>query len=140
MENQQTCGMGLAEHSAVPAKLADLIASLAENLEVHKKALDLRDESSRKEHDAYLGLAKEHREIANRLRSTAGRMAGYRDLPMGRHDEKAMRDPKVLEAFENFVTLEQELLALLRKRVEQDRKMLSGVGGSGGEATRVGAS
>jgi hypothetical protein len=35
------------------------------------------------------------------------------------------------------VTLEQELLALLRKRVEQDRKMLSGVGGSGGDATRV---
>jgi hypothetical protein len=50
---------------------------------------------------------------------------------------RPMRNPKVLEAFENFVTLEQELLALLRKRVEQDRKMLSGVGGSGGDATRV---
>jgi hypothetical protein len=137
MENQQTCGKGLAEHSAVPAKLGELTASVAENLEVHMKALDLKDESSKKEHDAYLELAKEHREIALRLQATARRMTGYRDLPMGRHDEKAMADPKVLEAFESFVKHEQELLELLRKRLEQDREMLTGMGGSGGDASQM---
>ena len=47
---------------------------------------------------------------------------------MGRHDQKAMSGPEVLEAFENFVNLEQELLALLQNRLKQDRKMLIGIG------------
>jgi hypothetical protein len=33
------------------------------------------------------------------------------------------------DAFEKFVRLEQELLELLQKRVEQDRQMLVAVGG-----------
>jgi hypothetical protein len=52
MEEQPTCGKGLAENSAVPAKVAELIAALAGSLEVHMKALDLEDASSRKEFDA----------------------------------------------------------------------------------------
>lgn len=128
MENQQTCGKGLAEHSVLPAKLGELTAAVAENLEIHMKALDLKDQSSRKERDAYVELAKEHRRIAAQLQATAMLMSGYRDLPMGRHDQKAMSGPEVVEAFEKFVKLEQELLALLQKRVEQDRKMLIEMG------------
>jgi hypothetical protein len=130
MKNQQTCGKGLAEHSVLPAKLGELTVALAENLEIHMNALDLGDESSRKEHDAYVELTKEHRRIAAQLQATANRMAGYRDLPMGRHDQKAMSAPKVREAFEKFVKLEQELLALLQKRVEQDARMLAEMGGA----------
>jgi hypothetical protein len=33
------------------------------------------------------------------------------------------------DAFERFVSLEQDLLTLLQKRVEQDRQMLSAMGG-----------
>jgi hypothetical protein len=124
MENPTTCGQGLAENSVLPAKLGELTASVAEILEVHMKALDLTDESSRKEYDAYLGLVEEHRRTASALQATARRMAGYRDLPMGRHDPEAMSSPEALEAFEKFVKLEQELLALLQKRLEGDRKML----------------
>jgi hypothetical protein len=43
-----------------------------------------------------------------------------------------MPAPRVLEAFEKFVKLEQELLALLQKRVEQDWRMLVEMGGAGG--------
>jgi hypothetical protein len=129
MDDQPTCGQGLAEHSALPAKVAELEDALAENLETHQKTLDLSDGNSRKELDAYVRLAREHRGIAAQLRETARHMAGYRDLPMARHDERAFADPTLLEAFEKFVKVEEELLALLQAAVERDRQMLAAFGG-----------
>jgi hypothetical protein len=38
MEDQRTCGKGLAEHSALPAKLGELTAAMAENLEIHMRS------------------------------------------------------------------------------------------------------
>lgn len=131
MDEEPTCGKGLAEHSALPAKMGELIATLAENLELHMRALDLTDESARQEHDAYQDLATSYRRIAADLQATAARMAGYRDLPMGRHDEEAMSGPQVGEAFAGFVSRAQELLELLQRRVEQDREMLAEMGGGG---------
>lgn len=131
MEDEPTCGKGLAEHSVLPAKLGELTAAVAEILEVHMTALDLSDENSRKEHDAYRELAKEHRETAVQLQATAERMAGYRDLPMGRHDMEVMASPKAREVFERFVKLEQEILELLQRRLERDRQMLGEMGGAG---------
>jgi hypothetical protein len=125
MDDQPTCGKGLAEHSALPAKLAELEDALAENLELHQKTLDLSDDSARKEFDAYVKLARKHRSIAAQLREAARQMAGYRDLPMGRHDERALADPKIVEAFERFVKVEDELLNQLRAAVERDRQMLA---------------
>ena len=127
MDDQLTCGRGLAEHSTLPAKLAELEDALAQNLELHQKTLDLRDDNARKEHDAYVRLAKEHRDIAARLKATAERMAGYRDLPMGAHDEQALADPKILDAFATFVRREQELLTLLQRALERDEEMLAAV-------------
>jgi hypothetical protein len=124
VEEQSTCGMGLAEHAVLPAKLGELAASVAENLEVHVKALDLQDRNAEREHVAYVSLAKQHREIAAQLEAMANEMAGYRELPMGKHDEKAMSEPRVLEAFERFVKVKQELLVLLQKQAEQDQSML----------------
>lgn len=133
MENQPTCGKGLAEHSVLPAKMGELTAALAENLEVHMKALDVTDENSKKEYDAYLELVEGHRKIATQLQEIAKQMSAYRDLPMGRHDYKAMSAPEVREAFKRFVKLEQALLALLQSRVEQDQKMLTEMGGAGSD-------
>ncbi len=58
-------------------------------------------------------------------------MAGYRDLPMGRHDAEALQDPK-LEAFKHFVEIEEELMHLLEMRVDQDRKVLIEMGKAAG--------
>jgi hypothetical protein len=132
MKNQRTCGQGLAEHSVLPAKLGELIASLAEILELHMKALDLTDENSRKEHAAYLALSREYRKIAAQLQATAKQMAGYQDLPIGRHDEKAMSSPQIRGAFEKFVTREQELEGLLQNRIDEDRRLLIEMVGAGG--------
>jgi hypothetical protein len=125
---QPTCGQGLAAHSVLPAKLGELTAAAAEVLETHMKALDLEDENARQEHAAYLRLAEEHRQSAAQLLATGGEMAGYRDLPAARHDPKAMTSPQVADTFEKFVKVEQELLALLEGRIEQDRAMLREMG------------
>jgi hypothetical protein len=132
MDDQPTCGKGLAEHSALPAKLATLIGALAENLELHLGALDQRDPRSRAEHDAYVELAKEHRAIASQLAASAQRMAGYRDLPMGAHDARALADPRLVDAFERFVAAEEEVMAYLEGALVGERAMLDGARGQRG--------
>lgn len=132
MKNTQSCGRGLAEHSALPAKLAELLDSVALVLDFHMKALDLTDESSNKELEAYRRLTNEHLEVAAQLHMTATEMAGYRDLPMGRHDPKAIAAPAAVDAFEKFVKIEQELVTLLERRVKKDRQMLIQMRAAGG--------
>jgi hypothetical protein len=122
--DQPTCGKGLAENSLLPAKLGNLLGAMAENLEVHMKALDLRDQNSQAEYDAYGGLVKQLQQAADKLKTTANQMAGYRDLPMGKHDEQAMTHPRVGATFENFVQQKQELLSLLEQTAERDRQLL----------------
>ena len=122
--DQQTCGKGLAENSILPAKLGELIAAMADNLEAHMKALDLADVNSKQEFEAYKDLVREEREISAKLVVTAQEMARYRDLPMGRHDEQAMTHPRVREAFEKFVQSKQELLTLLEQTAERDQQLL----------------
>jgi hypothetical protein len=122
--DQPTCGKGLAENSILPARLASLLSAMAENLQVHMKALDLTDSNSLEEHKAYDGLVKEIQRTAAQLEKTAHRMAGYRDLPMGRHDQQAMTHPQVGQAFERFVEQKQELFSLLQQTAERDRQLL----------------
>jgi hypothetical protein len=129
MDEQQTCGRGLAEHSALPAQLAEVIEAMASNLQVHMQALELDDEPARQEHAVYLRLAEEQRQTAARLRAVANEMAAARDLPMGRHDAQTMSSPEVGDAFLRFVKAKQELLDLLQGMVEEDRRMLAEMGG-----------
>lgn len=125
MDDQQTCGRGLAEHSALPAQLAEVTEAMASNLQVHMQALELDDEPAREEHAVYLRLAEEQRQAAARLRAVANEMAAARDLPMGRHDAQTMSSPEVGDAFQRFVQAKQELLDLLQGMVEEDRRMLA---------------
>jgi hypothetical protein len=124
MEQQPTCGQGLAEHAALPARLADLCGAIAENLEIHLTALDPKDKGSRPEFDAYVALALQHRELESRLHALALQMEGYRDLPMAAHDTAVMTSPKAAQALEQLVIQEEAMAAMLRDRVEQYRAML----------------
>jgi len=120
-----TCGQGVAANAVLPAKLAELIAVRAEVLERHMKALDLSDPRSQLESEAYAELVASHRSAAASLKNLSEQMASYRDLPMGRHDMAAMSDPKgQMEAFGRCVSLERELLELLRSKLEQEDAML----------------
>jgi hypothetical protein len=109
-----TCGQGLAAHSVLPAKLAELVAAMAENLELHLEALDLTDEDALREHRVYLKLAEELRTSAAQLAAIGDQMAGQRDLPMGRHDERVMSSLEVIAAFDRFIATQQELADLLQ--------------------------
>jgi hypothetical protein len=123
-DDQPTCGKGLAENSILPATLGKLLTAMTENLEIHMKALDLTDQNSQSEYNAYEELVKEFRQIAAQLYVAADHMAGYRDLPMGRHDEQAMAHPSVRETFEAFVKQKQELMSLLEQTAERDNNLL----------------
>jgi hypothetical protein len=129
--DQASCGQGLAANAALPAKLGELTAALAEVLDTHTKALVLDDDNARQERDAYLQLADEHRQTAAQLLATSEEMAGYRDLPVARHDPSVMTSAQVADTFERFVNVEHELLVLLQERVEQDGAMLREMGREG---------
>jgi len=124
VEQQQTCGKGLAENAVLPARLGAVTNALADVLEAHVKALDLDDEHARSEHEAYTKLVDEHRDAAARLRAVAERMAGYRDLPMGVHDDRAMTGPEPVAAFEAFIAMKEELRALLQEQDRRDQQLL----------------
>jgi hypothetical protein len=129
MSEQPTCGQGVAANSSLPSALGGVIAAMADNLEAHRLALDVTDDAARQEHDAYSRLIGQQRQAAERLRATAEQMAGARDLPMGKHDMARMTTPRVLDAFKAFVAAEQELLELLRSRLEHDQAMLQTIAG-----------
>lgn len=124
VDEQPTCGKGLAENSVLPRYLANVISGMAENLAAHIPALDLNDANARVEHDAYERLVGQLRQAAADLHVTSSEMAGYRDLPMGRHDNGVMARPVVREAFEKFVKHKQELLTLLEQTADRDEKLL----------------
>ena len=130
-EQTPTCGEGLAENSALPARLSELIGTLAEVLEAHRRTLDLQDENSRREDEAWRELAEQFRGVAAALRSGAESMAGHSGLPMGRHRMDEMASPRMRGLFLKFVSLEQELQALLQKRFERDCALLLGMVGAG---------
>ena len=124
MDDRPTCGKGLAENSLFPATLGKVLDAMAENLAVHMQALDLTDPNAREEHSVYEGLVRDIQQAAAQLEETAKRMAGYRDLPMGKHDEKVMTHPSVQAAFQTFVSQKRELLTLLERTAERDQQLL----------------
>jgi hypothetical protein len=123
-DQQQTCGKGLADHASLIAALGALATAMAENLDVHQDALDVTDENSRNELHAYVKMTEEFRCIASQLTATAGHMAGYRNLPMGRHDSRAMASPKVIETFKSLVRIEEDLLKILGGVFERHQAIL----------------
>lgn len=125
MTEQQTCGKGLAEHSRLPATLADLLGAMADTLDAHTAAIDTTDEHGTGELEVYTKLSSEFHAIATALGNTAARMAGYRDLPMARHDMTKMTAPAAIRAFERFVAAEEKLVELLRWSLNRDRSMLT---------------
>jgi hypothetical protein len=119
-----TCGHGLAENAAIPEKLGALIDGLADNLQQHLPSLTASDGATGGERIAYTRLLEQHREIARRLRAVAKEMAGYRDLPMGEHDEAVLGSPAVAKAFEGYVVAMRQGIATLQASLASYEQML----------------
>ncbi len=127
MEEQPTCGRGLAENTVVPAALAAVAAGLARNLEVHTRALDPGDAAAAQEQGVYGRVAKSLRSAAADLQAAGAEMAAAADLPMGAHDMAAITTTDVLDAFEGYVAAEDDLRRLLDARREDNEQMLTAI-------------
>jgi hypothetical protein len=123
MEQQPTCGQGLAEHAALNAKLADVFAAVAENLELHLKSLDPTDKASRPEFDAYVALSTEYRELESRMRALALRMESCRDLPMANHDMTVLTSRDASQALERLIAEKRNLAGELGMWVERYQQL-----------------
>ena len=97
---------------------------MANVLDAHQQALDLTDESNKPEHAAYLTLVQELRGISSQLGASARHMTGYRNLPMGRHDEEKMSAREAIVAFERFLEAERALLSLLTSSIAEHQTLI----------------
>lgn len=125
MSEQSTCGHGLAAHSVLHASLSRLLAAIGRNLELHLAALDPSDELSKPEYHAYTELVAQHRDLETRLRTTADYMASCRDLPMANHDAEVMSGAPVMQAFEDLLAREEQLVDLLQGWLVEHRALLA---------------
>lgn len=123
-EHPTTCGQGLAANARLPEAIATVLGAMAEVLEVHRQALDLKDPNARPEHDAYAKLVGELRAISTHAGSIARQLAAYRDLPMGTHDEARMSAPEAWAVFDRFVIAERHLMQWLAASVAEHEEML----------------
>jgi hypothetical protein len=131
VDDAPTCGIGLAQHAAIPAKISVMFEGLAETLELHRKMLLLDDPNARKEEDeVYRELAASWAQSAQFVQKAAAQMGAQRHLPMGAHDQTAWSDGH-LKAFEKFVNAQSKVLSLLRVAAERDEKMLTSMRKSG---------
>ena len=133
MEDQPTCGKGLAANASLLALFGRLTAATAAILEAHLPMLDISDPSSATEHALYVAIAEDHRRAATVLRTIADRMTGARDLPMGRHLDVPEANSEMGRAFAEFVEGETALRALLDDRLVADRQMLAAIQGDASE-------
>lgn len=119
-----TCGRGLAQHAAPPRQMAEMLAALAETLDLHREMLVLGDAHSQREDEVYASLAAQYRDVSERLQRAADDMAAQRDLPIGAHDEMKWSNRHV-RSFERFVRAQSKLASLLRDDAERDEQMLA---------------
>ena len=128
-DEEQSCGKGLAAHAPMPEKIGALLEAMADLLHNHTRSLDLDDASARAEREAYDGLVREQRAIAESLKALGAAMRSYRDLPMAAHDESKLADQRSLDSFASFIRAEEGVLALLQESAAEHRAMLDAVAG-----------
>jgi hypothetical protein len=131
MDEAPTCGKGLAQTSPLPTTMAELMGAMADVLDAHLPSLDPSDPASTREREAYRSLVEDHRDAARQLQAIGAQMAGYRDLPMGRHDKAVLGGPAAVSAFKRFVDREHALLELLQQRLADDHDMLQSMRATG---------
>ena len=101
-----------------------MFEGLADMLSLHRQMLRGDDAATRQEDDVYRDLAQRWSRVATQVQEAAAFMAAQRDLPRANHDESAWGEAH-LRAFEEFVTAQSHLLALLRVAVPRDEQMLA---------------
>ena len=79
-QDEASCGRGLAASAVVPSALAAVAAGIAQNLDVHARALDPGDLAAVQEKDVYARVVHHLRRAVDDLRTAADDMAAAVDL------------------------------------------------------------
>jgi hypothetical protein len=123
---EMTCGQMMARKAELPTKLSELITTVADNVEAHAKWMSAsKDKAAKKEHDALMKVAKDHRQLAKQLTTTATTMTAQKDLPGTPHDPKTMDVAKMTELTTKQIKLSREMATLLNKDADEAEKMLT---------------
>jgi hypothetical protein len=93
-------------------------------LEHHVTALDLDDQQTAPERNAYFDLTHRSRAIADQLFAVGQAMRSYRMIPECRHKPEVMTSQTSLERFRAFVDVERKLTDALLTRLQEDEAML----------------
>jgi uncharacterized protein YndB with AHSA1/START domain len=125
-DDAPTCGIGIAQHAAIPVAFAEMSDGLARTFTLHRRMLRLEDAAARQEDDVYRELGEMWGRIHGLVKEAAARMEAHRELPMAAHDESAW-GPEHVAAFEKFVKSQSHLLALLRIAAERDEQMVASI-------------
>jgi hypothetical protein len=121
---KMTCGQMMAAHAPMMAKMAELAEAHVAGTEMHLKAIDKKDKASKAEIDALTKDIKFHKDVGAKFKKAGEDMAKMKDMPACKHDDKAMADPKMMEAMMKMVKTEKELSEMMAKDVADAEAMM----------------
>jgi hypothetical protein len=124
MDEEHTCGKGVAANAVIPERMGRLLGATADVLESHIRSVSGEDPGGRQEIAAYEHLVRDHRAAASALAALAETMRSYRDLPPAPHDMTALMDAASVEAMGKLVQAQQDLLSPLQERAAEYAEMM----------------
>lgn len=126
----KTCGQMMAEKADLPAKMSEVMTSVADMMDAHAKLMTGSKEA-KQEAAAFTKMAKEHRDLATRFKKTSDGMKKMGDLPAAEHDMAKMKaDPKVQASMKAMLQSHKDMIALMQREVAEMEKMMGGGGAS----------
>ena len=116
---EPTCGQMISGMAAIPAKLSEGAATVADMWEAHA-ALMGKDEDSVAEAKGLRAIAKTHKQIAASLMKASEEMKKASSWAGAPHDmAKMMSDPKLAEASKKMVEIHKEIIAMFQKSLAE---------------------
>jgi len=129
------CSRTLEKRSAIPAKIDQLFAATADDLDAHAQWIGQKDKTAKSEYEALSKVAHEHREsteMMSKLSDTMTKTA--RTFGASPHDINSPLMAKALDADARYARTERELAQLLLQDAEETeqriQKMRTGSGGN----------
>ena len=125
----EDCGAHIRAKAPLPAKLADLLAQVAANMEEHVQWMkSSRDKASRAEVAVFARLAKKHAALSKAARKLSDEMARVELEPTPHDMSKA--PASMTEGMKRQSTLTKEMWSLLKNESAEIDKNLAAMAGN----------
>ncbi|MGQ0506009.1 MAG: hypothetical protein ACT4TC_11905 [Myxococcaceae bacterium] len=135
-KDEITCGQWMASKAPLPAKLGELMASIADNMDSHAKWTSAsKDKNAKKEVEIVSKVAKTHRDLGTNYTRLSEEMTKHKDLPAVQHDPKAMDMAKMTEGMTKQIKLQREMAQMIIKDADEAEAHLNQMKAHGGSGT-----